>query len=203
MIFNLQIFDRHCQLVFYIEWHRLPEGAKPLSFPMTTAEKASLAVPDSLATRREDGKLVYGIVVSLKTWMAKFAATPPAPSPSQPQPQSATASSADNAPPSSSTSSSSADTVIQRPNRFLSLRTSTYKLHFYESLSGVRLVILTDPLVGSMYEALRQIYANSYVEYVVKNPLSRDQEAQAIPISNDHFNASVDNFVRSLGVFDS
>ncbi|KAJ3060516.1 TRAPP subunit bet5 [Podochytrium sp. JEL0797] len=52
---------------------------------------------------------------------------------------------------------------------FLSYKTSTYKLHYFESLAGVKMVILTDANAHSMLETLRTIYANYYVEFVVKS----------------------------------
>lgn len=35
----------------------------------------------------------------------------------------------------------------------------------------VQLILITDPRMGDLREALRFIYNNIYVEYVVKNPL--------------------------------
>lgn len=35
----------------------------------------------------------------------------------------------------------------------------------------VQIVLLTDPRMGDLSEALKYIYSNIYVEYVVKNPL--------------------------------
>ncbi|EKX39292.1 trafficking protein particle complex subunit 1, partial [Guillardia theta CCMP2712] len=49
--------------------------------------------------------------------------------------------------------------------------TSTYKLHYYETPTGLRFILITDPPVPSLRECLRQIYSHIYVEYVTKNPL--------------------------------
>lgn len=48
---------------------------------------------------------------------------------------------------------------------FISYRTAQYKLHFYETPSNLRLVMLTDTGTLSMRNVLHQIYINLWVEY--------------------------------------
>ena len=48
---------------------------------------------------------------------------------------------------------------------FVSFRTAHYKLHYYESPSSLRLVMLTDTATLSMRNVLHQIYINLWVEY--------------------------------------
>jgi Sybindin-like family. len=48
---------------------------------------------------------------------------------------------------------------------FVSYRTPHYKLHYYETASNLRLVMLTDPATLSMRNVLHQIYINLWVEY--------------------------------------
>lgn len=48
---------------------------------------------------------------------------------------------------------------------FISYRTAQYKLHFYETPSNLRLVMLTDTATLSMRNVLHQIYINLWVEY--------------------------------------
>jgi hypothetical protein len=48
---------------------------------------------------------------------------------------------------------------------FLSYRTSQYKLHYYETPTNIKFVMLTDTKASSMCLALQQIYVNLYVEY--------------------------------------
>ncbi|KAH3759002.1 RNA-binding motif protein, X-linked 2 [Pelomyxa schiedti] len=50
-------------------------------------------------------------------------------------------------------------------------RTTTYKLHYYESPTGVKFIALTDPNVPPLYDHLSAIYRDVYIEYVIKNPL--------------------------------
>ncbi|EFA86020.1 hypothetical protein PPL_01253 [Heterostelium album PN500] len=54
---------------------------------------------------------------------------------------------------------------------FHCLTTSTYKLHFYETLSCVKFIVLTDPKTPDLREDLKKIYNSAFVEYVIKNPL--------------------------------
>jgi hypothetical protein len=55
---------------------------------------------------------------------------------------------------------------------FLSYRTAEYKLHYFETPSQLKFVLLTDPRTGSMRTVLHQVWATLYVEFVVKNPLA-------------------------------
>ncbi|KAI5284969.1 TRAPP subunit bet5, partial [Ascosphaera acerosa] len=48
---------------------------------------------------------------------------------------------------------------------FLSYRTNQYKLHYYETPTNIKFVMLTDVNAGNMTLALQQIYVQLYVEY--------------------------------------
>ena len=50
-------------------------------------------------------------------------------------------------------------------NSFVSYTTSQYKLHYYETPTNTKFVMLTDIKSPSMRIALQQIYINLYVEY--------------------------------------
>lgn len=56
----------------------------------------------------------------------------------------------------------------------------------------------TDPSMESCREALRQIYAQVYVEYVAKNPLVKFDS----PITNELFRIALQKYVRSMPGFD-
>lgn len=81
------------------------------------------------------------------------------------------------------------------PDRFLSYRTSQYKLHYYETPTNVKFVMLTDTRSGSMRIALHQIYVSIYVEYVVKNPLSPVEHPGGLGVDNDLFEITLEQFV--------
>lgn len=48
---------------------------------------------------------------------------------------------------------------------FISYRTGQYKLHYYETPTNVKFVIITDIGTLNMRNVLHQIYVNLYVEY--------------------------------------
>jgi len=87
-----------------------------------------------------------------------------------------------------------------RDESFTSYRTSTYKLHLHETISGYKFVILTDPKADSLRPVLQQIYAGPFVEYVVRNPLFK-MDSKEYGIDNEYFRTSIDRLVRSLSVF--
>eukprot|EP00927_Polykrikos_kofoidii_P064249 TRINITY_DN59341_c0_g1_i1.p1 TRINITY_DN59341_c0_g1~~TRINITY_DN59341_c0_g1_i1.p1 ORF type:complete len:146 (-),score=15.27 TRINITY_DN59341_c0_g1_i1:224-661(-) len=60
-----------------------------------------------------------------------------------------------------------------KPSSFSSYTTPRYKLHSFEVPTGYRFAMTTDPAVGDLRECLRQIYAEYFVEQVVKSPLYR------------------------------
>ncbi len=48
---------------------------------------------------------------------------------------------------------------------FVSYRTAHYKLHYYETPTNLKLVLVTDVRTGNARNTLHQIYAVLYVEY--------------------------------------
>uniref|UniRef100_V9LFB3 Trafficking protein particle complex subunit n=1 Tax=Callorhinchus milii TaxID=7868 RepID=V9LFB3_CALMI len=86
---------------------------------------------------------------------------------------------------------------VDSSDGFLSFNTSRYKLHYYETATGVKIVITTDLGVGSIRDILSQIYSTIYVEYVVKNPLCGLNE----PIQSELFRSKLDNYIRGLAFF--
>ncbi|AEO68936.1 694862c2-ae7a-4fe6-949d-a4005a16fbeb [Thermothielavioides terrestris] len=81
---------------------------------------------------------------------------------------------------------------------FVAYRTAHYKLHYYETASNLRMVMLTDPATLSMRNVLHQIYINLWVEYVVKNPLSPVEHKGGAGVRNELFELGLDQFVRGL-----
>ncbi|CAJ1373312.1 unnamed protein product [Effrenium voratum] len=57
-----------------------------------------------------------------------------------------------------------------RTEAFLAYATSQYKLHSFETVSGYRFVLTTDPSVPDQQESLIHIY-QLFVDHVIKNPL--------------------------------
>ena len=54
-------------------------------------------------------------------------------------------------------------------NGFRYFRTTAYKLHYFETASGFRLVLNTQPHVSDLRNELKQLYS-LLVDHVVKNP---------------------------------
>jgi hypothetical protein len=80
-------------------------------------------------------------------------------------------------------------------DNFICYRTGQYKLHYFETPTNIKFVMLTDTKAPSMRIALQQIYVNLYVEYVVKNPLSPVEHPGGVGVNNELFEESLELFV--------
>lgn len=78
---------------------------------------------------------------------------------------------------------------------FLSYRTGEYKLHYFETPTSLKFVMLTDIRIGSMRTVLYQIWANLYLEYVVKNPISPVEHPGGIGVANELFDGGLESFI--------
>ncbi|KAK7909465.1 hypothetical protein WMY93_014149 [Mugilogobius chulae] len=76
---------------------------------------------------------------------------------------------------------------------FLSFQTSKYRLHFYETPSGLKFVLNTDLSVSNARDTLQHIYSNLYVEHIVKNPLCVGQT-----LDSEIFCSKLDSFIKAL-----
>ncbi|GAB7343703.1 hypothetical protein MBLNU457_1685t1 [Dothideomycetes sp. NU457] len=83
---------------------------------------------------------------------------------------------------------------------FLSYRTGEYKLHYFETPTQLKFVMLTDIHIPNMQirTVLHQIWANLYVEYVVKNPLSPVEHTGGRGVANELFEGGLDGFINSI-----
>ncbi|KAJ5927952.1 TRAPP complex subunit (Bet5) [Penicillium verhagenii] len=82
-------------------------------------------------------------------------------------------------------------------DNFISYTTSQYKLHYYETPTNIKFVMVTDLKSPSMRIALQQIYINLFVEYVVKNPLSPVEHPGGVGVNNELFEESLEQFVQT------
>ncbi|PVZ97791.1 hypothetical protein BB558_006242, partial [Smittium angustum] len=84
---------------------------------------------------------------------------------------------------------------------FLSYKTKDYKSHYYESLTGIRMVLNTDINTHDTQSVLEHIYSHIFVEYLVKNPMTiingRDVEFGA----SDSFKNALNTYIQSLPTF--
>lgn len=126
--------------------------------------------PLNALSRQEDQKLMFGLLFSLKSFTAKMD------------------------PVGGSKGQLGAAQLQGQGCSFHSFRTNTYKLSFMETPTGMKIVLVTDQKMGDLREALKHIYSNIYVEYVVKNPLYTPE----MPFKCELFNSNLDNYVKNL-----
>ncbi|KAL0473747.1 TRAPP complex subunit [Neurospora intermedia] len=81
---------------------------------------------------------------------------------------------------------------------FISYRTAQYKLHYYETASNLRFVMLTDTGTLSMRNVMHQIYINLWCEYVVKNPLAPVEHKGGAGVRNELFELGLNQFITGL-----
>ncbi|KAB2576932.1 Sybindin-like protein [Lasiodiplodia theobromae] len=81
---------------------------------------------------------------------------------------------------------------------FLSFRTAEYKLHYYETPTRLKFVMLTDTKTNNLRIVLHQIWANLYVEFVVKNPLAPVEHPGGVGVANELFEMGLDSFIDSV-----
>lgn len=82
-------------------------------------------------------------------------------------------------------------------DEFISYRTGEYKLHYYETPTSMKFVMLTDTKTSNLRVVLHQIWATLYVEFVVRNPLSPVEHPKGLGVNNELFELGLDRFVVS------
>lgn len=91
---------------------------------------------------------------------------------------------------------------------YFAYTTNVYKMHCFETASGKRFILVTDPSVGDLKEELRKIYSTIFVEYVIKNPLFkiRNSETSAFEESLKEcelFTSELHKYLQSLPCWSS
>ena len=89
--------------------------------------------------------------------------------------------------------------TVSTKESFTSYTTTKYKLHFFETATGLKFVLNTDTSVGSLNDVLQHIYSNIYVEFIVRNPLCKPGEW----LDSELFCSELDSYVKSLSCFKS
>lgn len=80
-------------------------------------------------------------------------------------------------------------------DQFLSFRTGEYKMHYFETPTQLKFVMLTDTRVGNMRTVLHQIWATLYVEYVVKSPIVPIEHPKGTGVANELFDLGLETFI--------
>mgnify|MGYP001123702695 CR=1 FL=1 len=73
-----------------------------------------------------------------------------------------------------------------------SFTTRDYKLHYLETLTGLRFALTTDPSVGRVTDVLTNFY-KMYVELVVKCPLHKPGDFITVPLFISKLEQTVEN----------
>lgn len=217
-IYCLYIFDRHFNCVYYHDWHRtkrprrandgggLLSGVSHALSPLPPSAPAPGSAPSTPFTSpRNTLASTSGVLVALSDTSHQSQGTV--------VPQSAPLASAaagGTGLPFDEEAKLVYGVILSlrnmikrlsgRDESFVSYRTSTYKLHLFETVSGYRFVMLSDPNAESLRFVMRSIYTGPFLEYVVRNPLiSMDSRERGV--DNEYFRASLDRLVRGLSVF--
>ncbi|KAJ2516668.1 TRAPP complex subunit bet5, partial [Coemansia sp. RSA 2049] len=193
LVYNLYIFDRHCQCIYYTEWNR-PGSLLAADANVNSHSKDSMRANQAIGGDN-----------------SRSTAAPDSQRPLV-WPTGASSSAAQD------TSDSLRNVAMEEeaklvygvvfsmrniinkfngkdspqggnPGGFMSYATNTYRLHYYEAPTGIKFILNTDTATSSMQPVLEMIYRNIYVEYVVKNPLFRIDSRLSAPIENDYFRA--------------
>uniref|UniRef100_A0A6U0AXL5 Trafficking protein particle complex subunit n=1 Tax=Ostreococcus mediterraneus TaxID=1486918 RepID=A0A6U0AXL5_9CHLO len=80
------------------------------------------------------------------------------------------------------------------PCNFYAFTTNNYKLHFFETATGLRLLLTTDESAGDLRAFMKHIYSNIYIEYIVKNAALEPMK----PFASDAFTAALDAYTALL-----
>jgi len=191
-IYSLYVYDRHCACVFYHDWQRVKKARTPnegIILPHVMKEDTT--------SPRNTLNVSSGVVV---------ASGEVTPLPAQSAPANVTSLPFDEEAKLVYGVLLSLRNMVKklsgRDETFVSYRTSTYRMHLFETISGYKFVLLTDPAAAPdvVRIVLRRIYTGPFIEFVVRNPLvSMDSKEEGI--DNDHFRESVDRLVRGLSLY--
>ena len=104
-----------------------------------------------------------------------------------------------------------------RKDGFLSFKTNCYKLNYYETPTGMRIILNTDQQVGNIRDILHQLYSTVcrrslnaasrysffvlqiFVTYIVKSP--RCSPLDPIGPNQELFVEKLDEFISNLAIF--
>ncbi|KAG8746650.1 TRAPP subunit bet5 [Ceratobasidium sp. 414] len=216
-IYSLYIYDRHCACVFYQDWHRTrqPRPAAPgsvladISPTVETIKPSGNAVakppPATIVSPRNTLNSSAGLVIAYNDAVGGAKPAPSVP------PKEAAGQERSTGLPFDEEAKLVYGVVLSlrhmvqklsgRPDEaFSSYTTSSYKLHYFETTSGYKFIMLTDPSADALRFILRQIYTGPFIEHVVRNPLS-ELDSRTRGIDNPHFRAATDKLVQNLSIF--
>ncbi|KAG7890075.1 hypothetical protein KL936_002749 [Ogataea polymorpha] len=83
-------------------------------------------------------------------------------------------------------------------NSLQSFHTLNYKCHYYETMNGLRFVVVTHPAARNLQSSLVEIYHSIYLPAIVRNPLMPVEYREDEVISNERFIRAIDEYWTSL-----
>ncbi|KAF8446489.1 Longin-like domain-containing protein [Terfezia claveryi] len=142
-IYSFYIFDRHCECIYIKQWHERERAAAAIR-PTTSASTTS-PIPDKRVSA--GGKQITETDNSMRNGRLSVQ---------------------DDAKLIFGVVFSLRNMVrkLSTPDdNFISYRTNNYKLHYYETPTNLKFVMITDVKTNNLRVVLHQIYVNLYVEY--------------------------------------
>ncbi|KAG0225271.1 hypothetical protein BGW41_004750 [Actinomortierella wolfii] len=74
------------------------------------------------------------------------------------------------------------------------METETFRIHCFQTLTGTKFLLVTDPQQPSVDQIMRRIY-ECYADYCVKNPFQNPE----MPIRSEQFDVHLLKLVKSVG----
>ncbi|ODN80667.1 hypothetical protein L202_02844 [Cryptococcus amylolentus CBS 6039] len=197
-IYSLYIFDRHCDCVYYQDWHRTrpirpppPSSFKPGVHRIPSVPHPSDNVRPSIFDENHNPR-ADGVSVQDRLGGGSGRAPKGLPFDEESKLVYGVLISL----------RSMVKRLSGRDEAFTSYSTPQYKLHLFESPTGYKFVLLSDPSSDDLRFVLRQLYVGPFLEYVVRNPLVK-MDSREEGIDNDLFRGAVDRHMRGLTMFGS
>lgn len=89
------------------------------------------------------------------------------------------------------------------PNTLKSFTLGQYRVHYFESLTGLKFILVSDLAIDNLQSVLWELYSKYYLKNVVQNSLSPVEFTQVDEggrICNERFISETDEFIRGLPV---
>ncbi|WRT65570.1 uncharacterized protein IL334_002515 [Kwoniella shivajii] len=200
-IYSLYIFDRHCECVYYQDWHR----TQPIRAPPAISNKPGVhRIPPPLQPNEAGAPTRESIFSETnRSSLLSNGTIDGGANRTNKLPKGL---------PFDEESKLVYGVILSlrnmvkklsgREEAFTSYSTSSYKLHLFETPTNYKFVLLSDPSSDSLRFVLRQLYVGPFVECVVRNPLVK-LDSRAEGIDNDQFRAAVDRHMKGLSMFSS
>lgn len=127
-------------------------------------------------------KLLFGIIYSLKNISSKLAGDS-----------------------SNSNNNDESNEITNKTftNFLKSFSTNQFRIHYYESMTNLKFILISDNSIDNLQNILWELYSNYYVKYISLNYLSPvDFKSENDKINDNLFINETDNFLKNLPIFD-